>query len=122
MNKCVCEELKEKKGILLSEEGVEPLIKIYLLSKIEYNLGIQDLCTENSREREIHLSGITVEFYLNKFIKSSIYIPTYKELTIREIKEEIISTSGYKNQLELLRDEMEKKREELISEEEMGNI
>lgn len=62
------------------------------ISKIDYNLEIQDFCSENSREREIELSGITVEFYLNKFIESSIYIPTEKELTIKEIKETIINT------------------------------
>lgn len=30
MNKCICEELKEEKEIYLSEEGIEPEIKIVL--------------------------------------------------------------------------------------------
>lgn len=64
-------------------------IQIY---KIVYNLGIEDLCHENSREREMRLSGLRVDFYLNKFIESSIYIPTEKELTIDEIKEKIKET------------------------------
>lgn len=62
------------------------------ISKIDYNLGINDLYGGDSKEREIQLSGIRAEFYLNKFIESSIYIPTEEELTIEEIKETIINT------------------------------
>lgn len=62
------------------------------IAKIDYILTIQDLYTDSESERTIKLSGYKVEYYLNKYIESTISIPTEKELSIEQIKEKIINT------------------------------
>lgn len=61
------------------------------ISKIECNLDIQDIYGATN-ERIFQLNGYKIEYYLNKYIKSTIDISTDKELTIDEIKDKIRET------------------------------
>lgn len=59
------------------------------IMNIQCNWRIEDLYIEHARQRIFQLGGYTVEYYFNKYIKTTIEIPSSKELTIDEIKEKI---------------------------------
>lgn len=56
---------------------------------IAYDWIIEDLYTDNAKQRTFQMRGYIVEYYFNNYIKSTIDIATDKELTIDEIKEKI---------------------------------
>lgn len=59
---------------------------------IKFNVRTIDVTWDGKTKRTFEPNGYTVEYYLNKFIKSTIEIKTDKELTIDEIKEKIKET------------------------------